>query len=236
MEQTVNINTNLRGGVFLKRILYKMPLAKDLLSSVRYFYKVRKSLISTDFINRGIGRPIKDIIGVGNAVAIGEGSHADGLRIRIRGNNNKLTIGEKCVFGKSCSIWMEGNDIEIEIGDANTFTMICHLNAQEDKSKITIGNDCMFSNNIIIRTSDSHPIYDKNTRSRINPADPVTIGDHIWVAPNTKIMKGAKIPNGCIIGSDTTVSKEFKEENSLIVGRPARIVRENIEWTRERLF
>lgn len=94
----------------------------------------------------------------------------------------------------------------------------------------------MFSNHIIVRTSDSHPIYDKITNERINNALPIVIGNHVWIAPNTKIMKGAIIPNGCIIGSDTTISKQFLETDSLIVGRPARIVRQNIAWSREQIF
>ncbi len=94
----------------------------------------------------------------------------------------------------------------------------------------------MFSNHIIVRTSDSHPIYDTLTKQRINSPKPVNIGNHVWIAPNTKIMKGAIIPDNCIIGSDTTITKTFSEPNSLIVGRPAKVVRTNVDWTREKLF
>ena len=114
-------------------------------------------------------------------------------------------------------------------------TTLCHINCQENNKTIEIGNDCMLSNNIIIRTSDSHPVYDITSGVRINPAKEVKIGEHVWIAPNTKIMKGAEIGNGCIIGSDTTVSKSTPA-NTLVVGRPARVVKENVRWTRERLF
>ena len=93
----------------------------------------------------------------------------------------------------------------------------------------------MFSNNIVVRTSDSHPIYRIDDNQRINPAKSVTIGNHVWVAPNTKIMKGVNIENGSIIGSDTIVTKVIPE-NSLAVGHPARVVKSNIKWTRENLF
>ena len=92
----------------------------------------------------------------------------------------------------------------------------------------------MFSNNIIVRTSDSHPIYD-NKRNRINPAKSVIIGEHVWIAPNSKIMKGVTIGNGSIIGSDTMVTKSLPD-NVLAVGHPAKIVKEDILWTRENLF
>lgn len=90
----------------------------------------------------------------------------------------------------------------------------------------------MFSNHIIVRTSDSHPIYDMATGNRINPAKDIYIGDHVWIAPDTKIMKGAVIGNGSIIGSNSMVSKEIPA-NSLAVGMPAKVVKQDIKWTRE---
>lgn len=72
---------------------------------------------------------------------------------------------------------------------------------------------------ITFRTSDSHPIYDQDG-VRINPAKDIELGDHIWVAPHSVIMKGAKIGDGCIVGSHTIVNKTFPN-NCLIVGMPA---------------
>lgn len=137
--------------------------------------------------------------------------------------------------GQNCSFWMEGNHITIEIGASTTFTHTVHFCAQEDNSSIRIGEDCMFSNNIVVRTSDSHPIYDLNTRQRINPAKNVSIGRHVWIAPNTKIMKGAKIGNNAIIGSNTIITNEIPC-NCLAVGAPGKIVKTDVDWTREKLF
>lgn len=114
-------------------------------------------------------------------------------------------------------------------------TMRVHLNCQENSRRIIIGEDCMLSNNIIIRTSDSHPIYDRNTKCRINPPKDVKIDNHVWIAPNSKIMKGAVIGEGAIIGSDTTVTKKV-EPFSLVVGRPQKVVKTDVCWTREALF
>ncbi len=113
--------------------------------------------------------------------------------VRIRGNNNTIIIHENCVIGDRCSFWLEGNNIKIEVGANITFTNTVHLCAQEDNSEIIIGDDGMFSNSIIIRTSDSHPIYEISTNKRINYSQNVHIGSHVWIAPNTKIMKGAVV-------------------------------------------
>ena len=139
------------------------------------------------------------------------------------------------MIGEDCSFWIEGNNITIHIGDLCTFTQKVHFCAQEDFSSIVIGNDCMFSNEIIVRTSDSHPIYDIDSGKRINHPANVVIGNHVWIAPSSKIMKGASIENNSIIGSNTMVTGVVPG-NSLAVGSPSKVVKSNIKWTREKLF
>lgn len=130
---------------------------------------------------------------------------------------------------------MEGNDIVIHIKGGTTITYGVHFCAQEDGTKIVIGSDCMLSNTIAIRTSDSHPIYDIKTGTRLNDASDVIIGNHVWIAPNVKIMKGVTIGDNSIIGTDTIVTKQIPG-NVLAVGHPAKVVKTEIKWTRERLF
>lgn len=107
-----------------------------------------------------------------------------------------------------------------------------YFDAQENNTFIKVGEDCMFSHQIYIRTSDAHPIFDLNTGERTNHAKPVTIGNHVWVAPDSKIMKGSYIEDGCVIGTNTMVNGVIAS-NSLAVGVPAKIVKKNIKWSRD---
>lgn len=184
--------------------------------------------------NDGGGKLIKDVIGTNNIIVVGENTYFNKTTIRIRGNNNKIIFGKNIYVGEKCSFWMEGDNINITIGEMTTFTHTVHFCAQENGQYIHIGEDCMFSNNIVVRTSDSHPIYDSNG-IRINNPKPVIIENHVWIAPNSKIMKGAIVHSGCVVGSNTMVSKEIPS-NALAVGQPAKVVKENIKWTREILF
>lgn len=177
----------------------------------------------------------KYIQGRNNEMFVGKGALVDNALIRIMGNNNKIYFEENVFVGPKCSFWMEGDNIEIRIGKKTTFTGSCHINAQEKGSRIIIGDDCMFSNNIIVRSSDSHPIIDINSRQRINPARNVVIGNHVWIAPQAIIMKGCIVGNGAIVGSRAVLTKEYPQ-NSLILGVPGRVVKENITWTREHVF
>lgn len=182
--------------------------------------------------NRGVVKIQKYISGENNKLILGKGCKLYNTKIHIIGNNNQIVFGEYVNIGPKCSFWIEGNNCKINVGAMTTFTQIVHINAQEDFSEINIGEDCMFSNNIIIRTSDSHPIYDLDSNKRINLAKSVSIGKHVWIAPHSTIMKGSSIGNGTIIGSNTLVTKQIPA-NCLAVGLPAKIVKYNIKWTRE---
>lgn len=186
--------------------------------------------------NKGFGKVDVDNEGSDNVVVIGNDAFLNKTKIRIRGHHNKIEVGENCSIGKNCSFWMEGNYITIKIGAKTSFTQTVHFCAQEDNTSIIVGNDCLFSNTITVRTSDSHPIYSLESKERINKPKSVQIGNHVWVAPNTRIFKGAQIGDGAIIGSDSMVSSIPIPNDTLAVGHPARVVKEKVKWTREQLF
>lgn len=184
-------------------------------------------------INGSIVGLKKTIFGNDNLVEINNSTLRNST-IRIRGNGNRLIIEEGCSIGNGCSFWLEGNNNTIIIGKKTTMTLRCHFNAQEHDTGIIVGEDCMFSNSIIVRTSDSHPIYDIEG-NRINPAKNVEIGNHVWIAPSSVIMKGAIVADGSIVGSHSMVNKSVPP-NSLVVGMPARVVKEGISWSRENVI
>lgn len=78
-------------------------------------------------------------------------------------------------------------------------------------SNLEIGRDCMFSNNVIVRTSDSHAIYDLHINQRINKTKSISIGNYVWIVPQSIIMKGVAIGDGSIIGFRSFVNKNIPE-------------------------
>lgn len=225
-ERSVNIMN-------LKKICFENKMLYSIISALRKFKS--RTYRSCIIKSKGRARIRKDFSGEGNIIEIGLNSSLYDTSIRIRGNNNRLLIGENVFIGPECSFWMEGNNTSICIGDNSTFTKKVHFCVQENGSSIRVGNDCMFANTITIRTSDSHPVLDMETGERLNPAKNVIIEDHVWVAPNVHIMKGAVIHTGAIIGTDTIVTKNV-EANSLAVGHPAKEVKRGITWSRESVF
>ena len=109
-----------------------------------------------------------------------------------------VILGDNVLMKNDCRIMITGNNCTVEVGDKTTFTHHCQLEAQEEGSHIIIGEDCMFSNNVLVRTNDSHYIYDAKTGTRTNPPADVTIGNHVWVAAYATVMKGSKINDGAV--------------------------------------
>lgn len=101
-----------------------------------------------------------------------------------------------------------------------------------ENANITIGADCMFSDNIKIWNSDGgHTILDKEGKC-INHSRDISIGNHVWIGMDSTISKGAVIKDGSIVGQKTLVTGKFKESNVILAGVPAQIIKKNIYWKR----
>ena len=146
-------------------------------------------------------------------------------------NDNKVIIEQNNIHKRS-EILM-GSKNYLYIGKNTTVENVMIHMFSANNQNLVIGNDCMFSWDITIRTSDAHTIYDKDTRKIINQPKDVSLGNHVWVAAKTTILKGAKIASNCMVGTGSIVNKEFNEENCMIAGAPAKVIKRNINWDRK---
>ena len=169
-----------------------------------------------------------DLVGDDNRIDIGAGSVLRDVRLHIRGDNNRLQIGRDCRLNRGADIWLDDGATLI-IGDGSTFESV-HL-AVVEKTTLTIGERCMFATDIEVRTGDSHSLLDA-AGVRINHAQDVTIGDHVWVGARAIILKGGSLPAGTVVASGAVVASAPDEEHSLIAGNPARTIRTGVSWDR----
>lgn len=172
-----------------------------------------------------------DIQGNNNEIIIEKYSCLKETKIIIQGSNHKLIIGEHCTF--SGELWFEDEYCEIQIGD-NTTIEQAHVAVTERYSKIIIGNDCMLSNEIQIRTGDSHSIIDNISGKRINTAKDVVLKNHVWVGSRAIILKGVTIGDNSIIGTSTVVTKDV-QANTIVAGNPAKQIKSDVNWLRQRI-
>lgn len=176
-----------------------------------------------------------DIIGNNNKIEIEESAIFNNLTFYIRGDNNTIIIGKKVRFDRGGSIWIEDYNCEATIGENSTFEN-AHIAVTEPNSKINIGKDCMFAYDIDLRTGDSHSIIDSVTNERINYAKNICIGNHVWIASHVLVLKGVHISDNSVVATGAVVTKSFEEENILIGGMPAKKIKGNINWTRQRIY
>ena len=119
------------------------------------------------------------------------------------------------------------NDVFCSIGTNNYFNQLLNLKCS-DQTNIVIGDDCMFSMGIWLRTSDVHLMYDTKKHRRINYSKSILIGDHVWAGQDSKILKGTKIGSGAIIGADTLCAGKTIPSNTAWGGNPARLLRRDV--------
>lgn len=96
-------------------------------------------------------------------------------------------------------------------------------------TRIVIGDGCLFSSDITFRTGDSHSIMDWKGR-RTNLSRDIIVGSHVWICHKVIVNKGVKIGNNSVIATGSVVTKSVMEENVIVAGNPAKIVKRNIRW------
>lgn len=174
---------------------------------------------------------VKSSKNIMNYIYIGNNTSINNCKFIFYGSKNNIIIHDGAKLN-NVTFWVEDEQNKIIIGENTTFHGNCQLAACEGTT-ISIGNDCMFSHDIFARTTDSHSIIKEN--KRINIAKNINIGNHVWVGMQCLILKGANIPNGCIIGARSTISSSDMEANCIYAGTPAKIVNKDITWKRERI-
>lgn len=152
--------------------------------------------------------------------------------IEINGNENVFKIKRPSRVVKNCYFCLEGL-AEVNIDEACGLNMGLYAiinNNFKNVHKLIIWKGVFIGKDVIIRTSDGHSIIDPITKLPINEPQDVIIGNNVWIGARSMILKGAKIPNGSIVGAQSLVNKPFEQEHILLVGSPAKIARTNVFW------
>ena len=174
-----------------------------------------------------------DIFGNNNTIVIGPGSHFNNVCFHVRGSGHHIKFGPNCRVSRGGNFWFEDDGGALQVGQ-NTSMVDVHIAVTETDSKVTIGEDCMFANDIDIRTGDSHSVIDVQTGQRLNIAADVVIGRHVWIAPHSVVLKGVTIGENSIVASGSIVTRSCDPE-VIVGGNPAKVIKTGVSWKRERL-
>ena len=95
-----------------------------------------------------------------------------------------------------------------------------------DVAAITIGDDCLIGPNVQLLTP-THPVDPQPRRDKLEAAEPITLGDNVWLGGGVIVCPGVTIGDNTVVGAGSVVTRDLPA-NVVAVGNPARVIRENI--------
>lgn len=152
---------------------------------------------------------------------------SQGCRLEMDANS-KLTLGENVLLCQRVHIYPQSGSISIA---ANTSLQDdCRIYGQ-----VAIGANCLFAPNVFVASSAHIFLQEPNTpinyqESKFSPPQkPVSIGDDCWIGINVYVAPGVTIGSGCIIGANSSVTKDIPPY-SIAVGSPAKVIKQRINF------
>ena len=147
-------------------------------------------------------------------------------------SNEAIKIGKNTIIRGELLTFPHGG--KIEFGDC------CYLGEGSrvwSGSSIMIGNYVMISHGVTVMDNLTHPLEHTQRRAHFDsiyhyghPTDidlgdtPVVIKDDAWIGAQAIILRGVTIGARAIVGAGSVVVNDI-DDDSIVVGNPARVVR-----------
>jgi maltose O-acetyltransferase len=92
-----------------------------------------------------------------------------------------------------------------------------------DVASITIGDDVQIGPNVQLLTP-THPVEPEPRRQKWEAAQPIVIGDNVWLGGGAIVLPGVTIGANTVVGAGSVVTRDLPAD-VVAVGNPARVVR-----------
>lgn len=108
-----------------------------------------------------------------------------------------------------------GHDVSIHWGS--------YLSAE---GGIIIGNNVSIGHRVSLLTTE-HQFSDPDVPIKFQPVikSRVVIDDNVWIGANVTVLAGIRLRSGTVVAAGAVVTKTFDEENVILAGVPARILK-----------
>lgn len=134
--------------------------------------------------------------------------------------NTNIAMGRNVTLYPDVMFWGDG---PITLGDNVTIGNGTVIYASKSGG-VTIGNNTNIAAQCYIIDMDHSVQADRLIAKQSNKIDPVWIGEDVWLAANTTVLRGSQIGNGAVIGAKALVKGKIPE-NAIAVGVPAKTIR-----------
>jgi maltose O-acetyltransferase len=92
-----------------------------------------------------------------------------------------------------------------------------------DVARVTIGDDVQIGPNVQLLTP-THPLDPHERRTRWEAAQPITVGDNVWLGGGVVVCPGVTIGADTVVGAGAVVTRDLPPA-VVAVGNPARVIR-----------
>jgi acetyltransferase-like isoleucine patch superfamily enzyme len=132
----------------------------------------------------------------------------------------RLVLGEHVTIYGGVHFYLDGDGALVSVGSQT------YLNRRTEitcKSRVTIGERCAISWDVLITDTDYHQLDGGEATA------PVTIGDHVWIGARAAVLKGVTIGDGAVVAAGALVTRDVPA-GALVGGVPATVLREGVTW------
>ncbi len=142
--------------------------------------------------------------------------------VRMLRYSKNIYIDDNAVLKEGVRVCSCNKKAIVKVGRNTTLGYHNFIFASE---RIEIGDDCLIAP--FVYFVDSNHKFNKKTKinQQENDTSPIKIGNDVWIASNTTILKGVSIGNGAIVAANSVVNKDVKPY-SIVGGTPAHIIGE----------
>ena len=170
--------------------------------------------------------------GLNNRVIVNKSARICNLEIHIVASGLNLEIHEGVQIANGY-FWLGGDNAKVIIG-ANTYLINNSINLTDSNARLDIGPGCMLGAGAQIRLGDGHTLYDARDGTVLNKGHHVVLEANVWLAQDALILKDVVIGAGSVIGARSVVTRDIPA-GCVAAGIPARVVRRDVNWHREKI-
>ena len=146
--------------------------------------------------------------------------HRDRTQVNLRG---LWVLKGECAIGAGSCIHVGEQGVLI-FGEKTNIgpktLIICHRS-------IELGRQTQTSWSCTLMDTDQHQLVDSEGHC-CNEDRPIAMGDNVWCGCHVIVTKGTQICSHVTIGAGSCVHGVFAEEQTVIAGNPARVVRHGV--------
>ena len=117
------------------------------------------------------------------------------------------------------------NSGKLEIGDNFCVNAASNIICYKE---ISIGEDVLISWECLVMDTDFHKVISIESQQQINSDKLIQIGNHVWIACKSTILKGSMLPNDSVVAAGSVICKKYFSSNTVYASTGE--IRNQVTW------